>query len=416
MTRPLSVPQTRIAVFLFAVFGLIGWILFAALFSRAPAQDLMVFHTAGRLALAGDFALLRDGQALTDLLNRTHADWLGAPLVLHPWVYPPPTLLLAALLAPLPFAVAYGVFMATGLGCLGACLWRWWRGTASRPLWLGMVLLCPATAFCIGSGQLSFFIAAIFLCFILLRHAQPFAAGCLLGLLFLKPQFGLMVPVALLAARDWRGLAGAASTSALLVLLSLLAFGLTPWRDWLHLMFSGDPALTAWMDTGRHFGQSVDTDARLLGAPPLVASLAQLLAIALSAFCVWRVFGRPYEDADRAVVLLSAAVLAAPHVGDYDAVLLGIAAVATLSSGLERRFALGEAWLAIAVWLSSLLNPPALIALAGVPPLTALSLATPLFVAAYMIRSAKRPVDFMESASTLTTIPPAEHPQKQSLQ
>jgi hypothetical protein len=297
MTRALAVPQIRLAVFLFALFGLIGWLLFAALFSRAPAQDLMVFHTAGRLALAGDFALLRDGRAFTGLLNRTHADWLGAPLVLHPWVYPPPTLLLAALLAPMPFAVAYGVFMAAGIACLGACLWRWWRGTATRPLWLGLVLLCPATAFCIGSGQLSFFIAGIFLCFLLIRGAHPFAAGCLLGLLFLKPQFGLMVPVALLAGRDWRGLAGAASTSLLLILLSLLAFGLTPWRDWLHLMFSGDPALTAWMDTGRHFGQSADTYARLLGAPPRMASLAQLLAIALSAVCVWCVFARRYADA-----------------------------------------------------------------------------------------------------------------------
>jgi hypothetical protein len=387
MTRALAVPQIRLAVFLFALFGLIGWLLFAALFSRAPAQDLMVFHTAGRLALAGDFALLRDGRAFTGLLNRTHADWLGAPLVLHPWVYPPPTLLLAALLAPMPFAVAYGVFMAAGIACLGACLWRWWRGTATRPLWLGLVLLCPATAFCIGSGQLSFFIAGIFLCFLLIRGAHPFAAGCLLGLLFLKPQFGLMVPVALLAGRDWRGLAGAASTSLLLILLSLLAFGLTPWRDWLHLMFSGDPALTAWMDTGRHFGQSADTYARLLGAPPRMASLAQLLAIALSAVCVWCVFARRYADAARAVVLLSAAVLAAPHVGDYDSVLLGVAGVATLSSGLERRFVPAEAWLAIAVWLSSLFNPPALIALAGVPALTALSLATPLIVAGYMIRS-----------------------------
>jgi hypothetical protein len=376
-----------VAAFLFAVFGLIGWLLFAALFSRAPAQDLMVFHTAGRLALAGDFALLRDGQALTDLLNRSHSAWLGAPLVLHPWVYPPPTLLLAALLAPLPFAVAYGVFMATGLACLGACLWRWWRSIGGRPLWLGMVLLCPATAFCIGSGQLSFFIAAVFLCFILIRGTQPFAAGCLLGLLFLKPQFGLMVPVALLAGRDWRGLAGAAATSLLLILLSLLAFGLTPWRDWLHLMFSGDPALAAWMDTGRHFGQSVDTYARLLGASPRIASLAQVLAIGLSAVCVWRVFARPCAAAGRAVVLLSAAVLAAPHVGDYDAVLLGVAAVATLSFGLERRFVPGEAWLAMAVWLSSLVNPPALIALADVPALTYLSLVTPLILAGFMIRS-----------------------------
>ncbi len=381
----MEVAAIRAAALVFLVMGPVGWVLFFVLFHRAPAQDLMVFHTAGRLAAAGDWALLRDGQAFTDLLNRTHADWLGAPLVLHPWVYPPPGLLLATLVGSTNFAVAYAVFMGTSLALLGWCLWLWWEGNPARRLWLLLVLLCPATAFCIGSGQLAFLVGAILLFSIMLLPRQNFAAGCLLGLLFVKPQFGLMVPVALLAGRHWRAIAGAAASVGLLALLSVLAFGLQPWRDWGRLMFSGDPAFTAWMETGRHFGQSVDTCARLFGASPLAANLAQLAAIGVSAACVWRAFARPLDMPRRGIVLLCASVLAAPHVGDYDAVLLGIAAVTLLSLGLTRRLAPAAALLATAAWLGSLINPPALIAMLGVPALTAASLATPLVTAGLML-------------------------------
>jgi hypothetical protein len=65
-------------------------------------------------------------------------------------------------------------------------------------------------------------------------------------------------------------------------------------------------------------------------------------------------------------------------------VLLGIAAVTTLARGLERRLPPATAALAAAAWLGSLINPPALIALLGVPALTAASLATPLVTAGLM--------------------------------
>ncbi len=383
--RWVEVAAIRAAALVFVIAGPIGWLLFFMLFRHAPAQDLMVFHTAGRLATAHDWPMLRDGQAFTDLLNRTHADWLGAPLVLHPWVYPPPGLLLAALVGSVNFTAAYVAFMATSLALLGWCLWHWWTGNPARLLWLALVALCPATAFCVGSGQLTFLVAALILWALMLLPAQEFAAGCLLGLLFVKPQFGLMIPVALLAGRYWRAVAGAAASTGLLILLSLLAFGMQPWRDWARLMFAHDPAFAAWMETGRHFGQSLDTCVRLLGASGRAATLAQLLAIAVAAAAVWFAFARPLDRQRRGVVLLCAAVLAAPHVGNYDAVLTGIAGVTTLARGLERRLAPGTATLAAAAWLGSLINPPALIALLGVPVLTAASLATPLVTAGLML-------------------------------
>ena len=55
-------------------------------------------------------------------------------------------------------------------------------------------------------------------------------AGILLGMATIKPQLGLLLPVALVAARQWRALAAAAATVAALVLLSAWAFGLDALR------------------------------------------------------------------------------------------------------------------------------------------------------------------------------------------
>ncbi len=384
MRRWSTVPAVRAAILVFAVAGPVGWFLFLSLYSRAPAQDLMVFHTAGKLALVGDWALLRDGNAFTDLLNRTHDAWLRGPLVLHPWVYPPPTLLIAAPLGRLPFALAYTLFVGGSLAVFVAGLWRWFAHAQARPLWILLVLLCPAVAFCLGAGQLSFLIAAVFLFAMPLLQTQNFGAGCLLGLLLVKPQFALMVPVALLAGRLWWAIAGAACSVVVLVLLSF-TFGLAPWRDWLHLMLSGDPALAAWMETGRHFGQSVDTYVRLLGGSALLALLFQIAAICVSAACVWVAFAGGRSLQQRAVVLLCAAVFAAPHAGNYDDVLLGTAAVITLAEATQRLLRPGEGLLAIGVWLGTIVNPPALMMLAGFAVLTVASFATPLLTLGLMV-------------------------------
>ena len=71
------------------------------------------------------------------------------------------------------------------------------------------------------------------------------------------------------------------------------------------------------------------------------------------------------------MVLLCALVFGAPHVGDYDHMLLAVAAALML---LERR----HVWLAAFMWLAPALNPPALIAVIGIPALVWASALTPL--------------------------------------
>jgi len=337
----------------------------------------MVFDTAGHAYFRRDFSLLLDGPRFTEILNATHTPWLRDKLVFHPWVYPPYTLLLAIPFALLPWWLNYVSFQLLSFAGLMAALRLWQpKGRAGWLLPAG-VILCPATAFTIGAGQNSFFSAALVTAGIYFMHRRPRLAGFLLGLLAFKPQLAVLVPIALAAAGAWIAFAAASATVAALLAFSLVVPGVALWQGWLHLFLSGDPAFHTWVNAGRIYGQSVFTCLRTLGVPDGAANIGQLLAVLFAAVCVWLAFRRRLPPAEQLAVLLCSMILAAAHVGNYDAIMLGIAGMLVLQQGLARPFRSGEALLAMLVWASTAINPPFIFKI---------SVVTPLFVMALMAR------------------------------
>lgn len=367
----------RNAAILFSITGGIGWYLFTLLFWNTLGQDWMVFDTAAHAYFRHDFALLLDGPRFTDVLNATHTPWLRDKIEFHPWVYPPYTLLLAIPFAVLPWWLNYVSFQLLSFAGLMLALLPWRAG--GRTAWLlpAGVILCPATAFTIGAGQNSFFSASLVTAGIFFVYRRPRLAGFLLGLLAFKPQLAVLVPVALAAAGAWVAFAAAAVTVFALLVFSLMVPGVELWQGWLHLFLSGDPAFHTWVNAGRIYGQSVFTCLRMLGLPDGAANVGQLLAVVFAAVCVWLAFRRRLPPAEQLAVLLCGMILAAAHVGNYDAIMLGIAAMLVLQQGLSRPFRPGEALLAMLVWLSTAVNPPFIFKF---------SVITPLLVAALMIR------------------------------
>ncbi len=356
--------------------------MFWAVFHTVPGQDWVVFHTAAARLFAGDLALLSDPAGFTAELNRSHAAIFPHPIGLHPFIYPPVTLLLAAAFGWLPYIASLLAFLGTTAALLVAALWRWETGT--RRAWLvAGVFACPATAFTLGAGQLSFLVAAIVLAGMAWLDTRPFLAGVVLSLLCLKPQFVPLIPVALLAGRHWRAIAGGFAGGIALVLASLAVTGTGAWVAWLRFALGQDPLLGRMIDAVRLYDQSVHTCLRVLGFGDGAAGAGQLAAMALSAACVWLVFARHAPARQRLVILLCALVFGSPHVGDYDHVLLAVAAVLTM---LEGRLV----WLAAAVWLAPMLNPPALIAVLGVPALVWVSALTPVLPFGLMVLAARR--------------------------
>src|SRR5713101_6513502 len=208
----------------------------------------------------------------------------------------------------------------------------------------------------------------------------PFSASyalfmCITGAVLVATLW-LMVPVALIAARQWRVLASAAAVASVLALASLAVFGVEMWRQWLEMALS-PPAdfYSNWLESGRSWGLSVYTCAWVLGASHGVATLVQAAATLGAAAGVYVAFRGALAPDRQLAVLLAAAILAGPHVSSYDTLLLAIAASLLFCRALEEGAPLYEITLMLSVWLLPLFNPPRA---------TPLGLMTPLLVALFI--------------------------------
>ncbi|MGH7043438.1 MAG: glycosyltransferase family 87 protein, partial [Acetobacteraceae bacterium] len=274
----------------------------------------------------------------------------------YPFAYPPSFLLLIWPLALMGRWVAYGVWVLVTLALyLAAIAQRPWR----RPIML-LVLLAPATALTAAAGQNGLLTAALLIggCR-LIRARRPVLAGVLFGLLSCKPQLGVLVPVALLAAGQWRTIAAAAATVLATILASAAAFGWMMWVQWGHALFGlshfvGDNARLF------HLMPTITDNLHLLGAGPSLRISGQAAGALIAIVCVWLAWRRGTGRLP-AAVLLAGTFLATPYAFYYD---LPILTCALLDFVLERVEARGvfTALELLAVLAAVLLPIPMLVA------------------------------------------------------
>jgi glycosyl transferase family 87 len=352
--------------------GLYGWLVFVMGFGHdgliaprynAPGVDYMVYWLAARAAVAGDFALLADPVAFTDQINTHFHAWLSSPLALFAWLYPPHFLLILLPFAVLPFALSYAAFQVASFAAAATAGCCFWAGNARRrAVWLVGLALAPATSVNAIAGQNALLTLALLLGGVGLLGRRDFTAGAILGLLSYKPQLAMMVPVALLAARNWRALAGAALSASCAVALSAAIFGFAPWWDWLsHTVpggLMGGAADPAWSQAGRLWGLSVWAWATVLGAPGWLANVAQVAAVVVAAACTWIAFRGQFGRDHRMAVLLTATLIAAPHYSSYDLVLLAAAVLLLYRSTLDGIVIIPSLSLLVLPWCAPLATVP----------------------------------------------------------
>ena len=329
--------------------------------------DWMVFYGAIRSVLDGNAALIFDGDRFTDFLNTTFAPLLSSPLDFRPWAYPPSFLVMLLPFAGLGFLGSYVAFqMATGALLARALLAS---TTVPSPILLVAALACPASAINAINGQAVFLVAALIVGGFGLLERRPWLGGLVLGLLTFKPQFCILVPVALIAARQWRALLASGVSALALMIASGLMFGFDLWLRWFPLIIENFVSPSEkWITYGRMWGHSVYACAVLLGVPARLASWVQLLAMFAAAVSVVIAFRARLGTREKTAVFLAATVLAAPHSGPYDVTLLVIATAFWLMS----RAAPLPLWcwtLAFMVWLLPILSPPVLFPVARIAPL-----------------------------------------------
>ena len=158
----------------------------------------------------------------------------------------------------------------------------------------------------------------------ILLERRPWVAGALFGLLCYKPQFGLLLPLALLAERQWRAIVGAALVVAAFAGLSAALFGMQTWREFLAIVPVSTHEMLEQGDIGFGKIQSVFGAARLWGAS-VRASYVMQAAYSLPAACavLW-ISLKPVGFPVKAAALAAGTLLITPYFLDYDSVLLAL--------------------------------------------------------------------------------------------
>jgi len=269
--------------------------------------DYTMFWVAGALARHGGGALLYDHAAYAaaagEILPYKSGYW--------PFVYPPVMLLPAAAVSVLPLAAGYYISSAVLLG-----LSVWLLRRAGIAWWCIAAGVCgPAAMWNLYLGQFGLFCGALLVAGLAAMQARPARAGLALALLCIKPQYALLVPVAVMAGRRWRVMfAGAAGV--VVALAATLVFGTGVWAAYLG---PGRAAMAGLL--GQSFGPgyqamgiSVFWMARSLGAGLAGAALAQGAVTLLEGFGVWRLWRAPAEEAiPRLAMTVFLTLLASPY-------------------------------------------------------------------------------------------------------
>jgi arabinofuranan 3-O-arabinosyltransferase len=290
--------------------------------------DFRVFWAAARLALGGEPLAAFD----TARLGEIHQ---VAPEAFMPWLYPPGYLVLLMPFGAMSFSYGFLVFTLLSIILMGLATRPFVAGL--NPVWLAMTL-APAYVPTLTLGQNNLlWLAGLLAALAALRDNRPVLAGLFIGCLTLKPQLGLLIPVALLAAGLWRTIFVAAATALVLAVIPTLMFGPEYWP-----MFARQMA---------HLGNSIVlsiTDLFLMVGPfyllsflglPAETALQMQWGIVVAAIGIvallWR-SDRIGFDAKVAGLML-AMLLSAPYLWYYEAAMMAAIGLFMLRAGLIGR-------------------------------------------------------------------------------
>ena len=297
--------------------------------------DFLAFWSASRLALAGHGAQAYDLGQIYAVERSTVAVDPG----LSSFLYPPPFLLLCLPLALVPYFVALaGWLAATGLA-YGLALRRWLAAQPQATHHATLTLLAfPAVLMNIGHGQNGFLTCALLGGGLWLIERRPWLAGALLGLLVIKPQIALAIPVLVLAGGRWRvALAGVASALAACA-ASWAAFGPSVWQGFLSGGATGRAILEQGLvEPGKMV--SVFAAVRVLhGGAGLAYGLQALVALGAGGVLAAIARRRGAAPLGQAAVCVAATALISPFLLDYDLIVTAIPLAWLLTEGLRRGF------------------------------------------------------------------------------
>ena len=335
----------RGAILAFA--ALFGGIVVAAcwiIWTRGYSVDFVSFWAAGRMLLDGAGPAIYDIEA-----HRVVEQSAVGTVKLMPFPYPPPFGLMVAPFGVPPYAIAFALWVATTAALYLLAAGRWMPRL--------LALAHPSVLVNGFIGQAGFLTSALFMGGLALIGRRPLLGGALLGLLVIKPQLAVLLPLALVAGRHWRAFGGAALSSTALLIAALPVVGLDGYAAFLKLAST----FAGYVAAGRWPWDELASVYALLSyfAVPRAIAIGVHLAMAVgTAALVWRAWRGDYPG--KVATLAAATLLIPPYLMTYDGMILALPIAFLL---IEAR----RPQPAIAVWLLSLFPVGAVFGLYGAP-------------------------------------------------
>ncbi len=322
---------------------------------RPLGTDFSSFYAAGTYALGGHSLAAYD----PSLHYAREQALFGAATPYYSWLYPPYFLLLAAALALLPYLPALILWQGASLAGYLVAMRTLVRSATPAPpdrLWLLLAVAYPAVLVNLGHGQNGLLTAALLAGGLAVLPRRPVLAGVMFGLMVYKPQFGLMIPLALIAGGYWRAFLAAAATVVLFTLATTTAFGVPIWPAFLAAARIGRTLLLESGADGWYRTQSVLGWVHLWGgSSDLAYALQGAVTLAAAAAVVW-LWRSSARYALKAAGLAVATLVAALHSNDYDLMVVAPAIAFLALDGMGHGFRPYEKSLLAAVWLVPLVT------------------------------------------------------------
>jgi arabinofuranan 3-O-arabinosyltransferase len=293
--------------------------------------DFVNVWAAGRLVLDGHPALAYDW----DIQKEVEVALLGQSFIGHfAWHYPPPFLLVAALLAQFPYPVAFIGWVSVSLVPYLAVM----RAIVGRSFGLLLALAVPMLLNNVLVGQNGFLTAALIGGTLYLMPARPVLSGICLGLLSYKPQYGLLFPLVLIAASQWTVFVTAGIVAATMAVVSWLAFGTESWQAFFHWMPMFSQAFLTEGKAPWWKLQSIFSMVRYLGGTEQLAWAFQWVMTATVAVVLTLMWRSRISYSLKAAALATGTLLITPYLFMYDMMVLAIPVAFLVRIGLKSGF------------------------------------------------------------------------------
>jgi Glycosyltransferase family 87 len=317
-------------------------------------HDFLAFWSSAVLYLQDGIPALYD-YAAQNALQQEHAVGPGVLL----WYYPPTWLMVSLPFGLMPFPLAALLFAA--LSVLAAILLARLIRPEAGPAGLAATLGAPVIIAALIQGQNGILVALLMTAGIIaVDRGRPWLSAILLAALLIKPHLAVLIPLALLATRNWSQIARTGLATLAIVALTAAIIGPEGWRAFLaHLgdaeLALRDPDLLVQNPSGFAF-------AILLDLPRWMALFLQGASASVAVLAVLTIW-RNSSNADlRLAALATGSAMISPYVFRYDLVLLLVTTLLLARIALKDGWLKGERLHLALLWTFPALFPPIAIA------------------------------------------------------